>query len=146
MKMKKDQLLNITELVLNSEKFEFDRVSSWYQDEDEPGSFHAIVFVKSKITGRQILHWQFEVHLDLDDLYSTYRTLHINGTAKFETDFTKESEFMIGFMELHGFNIIQYLKEFNGVIDAYAKIAELIDGNDEFPGGYGGKLGKKFGI
>jgi hypothetical protein len=147
MQVKNDQILNITELVLNSDKFELDReLSDWYQDEDELGNFHAIVFLNSKITGKRIFEWQLVVHLDLDDLYSTYRALHRNGTPKFETDFTKETEFMRGFMEIHGFNILPYLKEFNGVVDAYAKIAELVDGNEELPGAYGAMFGNKFGI
>ena len=94
MQLKNDQILNITELVLNSDKFELDReLSDWYQEEDELGSFRAIVFLNSKITGKRIFEWQLVVHLDLDDLYSTYRALHRNGTPKFETDFMELPKF-----------------------------------------------------
>ncbi len=140
-----NQLLETTKYVFESTNFTYE-TTGWYIDEDDHGHFFGIINLASKTNNERIFSWTIELFLDFEKLWRAYNKIHSEGTAYFKDDFTKNEDFMRGFIERHGLTIVPFLEQFNGTCDRYDEIAKLVDGTDEQKGAYGGMLGKKFGI
>lgn len=145
MQINLNDILSLTKLSFESEHVTME-ISDWYVDDELENHFMACFHLVSKINNERLLCWSLELYLDFEALYNAYLTIHAKGMPYFESDFTKNQDYMRGFIEQHGFKIAYHLKEFNGNEDNYLEIAKLVDGSENDKGAFGGMMGKKFGI
>lgn len=145
MQINLNDILSLTKLAFESENVAIE-FSDWYIDDDQENHFVGYIQIVSKLNNERLLGWTLELFLDFEALYNAYVTIHKNGSPYFQSDFTKNQDYMRGFIEQHGFKIAYHLKEFNGNEDNYLEIAKLVDGSENDKGAFGAMMGKKFGI